>query len=68
VERAAKGLKSYSNGISSLRARFCSALLETIGLNAGVDAFMDDALNVFGEMGTRYASFFPFQYLVPDSA
>ena len=38
-----------------------------IDLNGGVDAFMDDALDVFGEMGTRYASFFSFQYLVPDS-
>lgn len=37
-----------------------SPLPATIDLNAGVDAFMDDAINVFSEMGTRYASFFPF--------
>ncbi|KAG0531370.1 hypothetical protein BDA96_04G017700 [Sorghum bicolor] len=32
----------------------CSPLLAIIDINAGVDAFMDDALNLFGETGTSH--------------
>ena len=50
-------------------APVCSPLSATVDLIAGVDAFVDDVLNVFGEMATMYASFSlllfsPFQYLV----
>jgi len=62
-------------------APVCSPLSATVDLIAGVDAFVDDVLNVFGEMGTMYASFslllfslsiFPFNiwllfYIVPIS-
>jgi hypothetical protein len=38
-------------------APVCSPLSATFDFIADVDAFMDDVLNVFGEMGTMYASF-----------
>jgi hypothetical protein len=57
---------SSDHDLSTLRARCRSSLPAAIDLSGGVGASMDDALNVFGEMGTRYA-FFPFKYLVADS-
>jgi len=57
-------MKSNSNDISSLCA--CSCLPATVDLIFGVHTFVD----VFGEMGTMYASFiffFSFQYLNAES-
>jgi len=52
-----------------LAAPVSSPLPPAIELNAGVDASIDDAINVFDKMGTRYIlfsfSFFLF-FLVPD--
>ncbi|OEL22482.1 hypothetical protein BAE44_0016500 [Dichanthelium oligosanthes] len=39
----------------------CSPLLVAPDLNAGVDTSLDDALNVFDKIGTRY-TFFPFNF------
>jgi hypothetical protein len=45
-----------------------SPLPLTIDLNAGVNASMDDVLDVLDEMGIRYVffPFFPFQCLLAD--
>jgi len=52
-----------------LAAPVSSPLPPAIELNAGVDASIDDTINVFDKMGTRYFlfsfSFFLF-FLVPD--
>jgi len=80
VERITKRwnpIATASPSSVSALAPVCSPLSATVDLIAGVDAFVDDALNVFGEMGTMYASFslllfFPFNiwllfYIVPIS-
>jgi hypothetical protein len=70
LETAARGQEAHGTGMSSLRAPppLCSLLPTTIDLNTNVSASIDDALNVFDEMGIKYAFllllFLSFQHLV----